>query len=71
MTGTDHMQFDGDLMTFNMFIASVCIYMCVCVCVYIYIYIYTYITAIVSFEFCIRSNNETCQLFIAVNYHKL
>ena len=33
MTGTDHMQFDGDLMTFNMFIASVCIYMCVCVCV--------------------------------------
>ena len=36
MTSTDHMQFDGDLITFNMFIASVCINICVCVYLHIY-----------------------------------
>jgi len=56
VTGTDHMHFDGDLMTFNMFIASV--------------YVYTHTTASVNFAFCIRPNNETCHFFIAVNYHK-
>ena len=45
--------------------------MCVCVCVCVYIYIYTYITAIVNFVFSVRSNNETCQFSIAMNYHKL
>ena len=37
MTGTDHMHFDGDLMTFNMFIASV--------------YVYTHTTASVNLRF--------------------